>query len=71
MAANDDYDMFTLADFKVGQRIELHPATNLWMAGARYGTMVRLGRKHVHVRLDRVPGVKRVPVELLRPVPEW
>jgi hypothetical protein len=41
------------------------------MAGARYGTMVRLGRKHVHVRLDRVPGVKRVPVELLRPVPEW
>jgi hypothetical protein len=29
MAANDGYDMFTLADFKLSQRAELHPATDL------------------------------------------
>jgi hypothetical protein len=37
MAANDGCDMFMLADFKVGQRAELHPATGLWMAAPGVG----------------------------------
>lgn len=40
------------ADFHVGQRVELHPACDLWMRGARFGTVVKVGRKHVHVRMD-------------------
>lgn len=39
-------------DLTVGDRIELHPATDLWMRGARYGTVVKVGRKWVHVKLD-------------------
>jgi hypothetical protein len=41
MAANDGYDMFTLADFKVDQRAELHPATDLWMAAPVWTTVDR------------------------------
>lgn len=44
--------MYTIQDFKVGQRIQLHPGTNLWMQGARYGEIVKVGRKVLHVRLD-------------------
>ena len=36
-----------------GDRIELHPATDAWMQGDRYGTVVRIGRKYLHIRLDR------------------
>lgn len=30
----------TLEEMVKGQRIQLHPATDLWMRGARYGTVV-------------------------------
>lgn len=43
----------TLQDFTVGQRVELHPATDLWMMGARFGVVTLIGRKYVHVKLDR------------------
>lgn len=38
--------------WRVGQRVKLHPATDWWMRGARYGTIERVGRKLVHVRLE-------------------
>lgn len=44
--------MYTIQDFKAGQRIQLHPGTDLWMQGARYGEIVKVGRKALHVRLD-------------------
>jgi hypothetical protein len=43
---------YTLADFKVGDRVELHPATDMWMRGARFGTVTKVGRRWLHVRLD-------------------
>ena len=27
-------------DYAVGDRVEIHPGTDLWMRGARYGTVV-------------------------------
>jgi hypothetical protein len=43
---------------RVGDRIELHPATDLWMRGARFGTIVGLSctpDDRVRVKLDRLP----------------
>ena len=45
-------------EYQVGDRVELHPATDLWMMGARYGEVVgsSLTRNdRVKVRLDRRP----------------
>jgi hypothetical protein len=36
----------TLADFTIGQRVELHPATDRWMMGDRYGTIVKLDERY-------------------------
>ena len=43
---------FEITDFKKGDRIEMHPATDLWMRGARYGEIVQVGRKNLKVKLD-------------------
>ena len=55
---NDGYDSYTIEHFREGMRIELHPVTDFWLAGARYGTVVRVGReKALHARPDaRRPG---------------
>jgi hypothetical protein len=45
-------DGFEITDFKKGDRIEMHPATDLWMRGARYGEIVQVGRKNLKVKLD-------------------
>lgn len=42
-----------LSSFKVGERVELHPATDAWMAGDRYGEIEEIGRFYLHVRMDR------------------
>lgn len=44
------------APFAVGQRVQLHPATDWFMRGCRYATVVRLTRKPyiVVVRFDRL-----------------
>ena len=39
--------------FQVGQRVELHPALDRWMRGDRFGTVEKVGRKNVQVRMDR------------------
>lgn len=40
--------------FKTGDRIQLHPATDLWMMGARYGVITRIYKTvdHVQIQLD-------------------
>jgi hypothetical protein len=40
-------------------RVELHPATDLWMRGARFGTVDRIESGKVWVQLDKVSG-KRI-----------
>jgi hypothetical protein len=42
----------TRDDFKEGDRVEAHPATDSWMMGDRYGTVIIVGRKQIHVRMD-------------------
>jgi hypothetical protein len=48
------------SDFRVGQRVQLHPGTDRWMRGDRYGDVARVGRKHVHVKMDRSGQTVRV-----------
>jgi hypothetical protein len=42
----------SLSEFRVDDRVALHPATDLWMRGVRYGTVVKVGKKFVQVRFD-------------------
>ena len=44
--------------YQVGDRVELHPGTDLWMRGARYGLVVGTSltpNDRVKVRLDKLP----------------
>lgn len=52
----------TMTDYQgktvtVGNRIELHPACDLWMRGAKYGTVIALDGKCATVKMDH-PSVK-------------
>lgn len=58
---------FALQDFWPGMRVELHPATDYWMRGAKFGTVVSTGTKYVHVKLDNVSGIRNfVPRNISR-----
>lgn len=46
-------------DYRVGQRVQAHPATDTWMRGDRYGTVERVGRLYIRVRMDRSGHLKR------------
>lgn len=42
--------------YNVGDRVEIHPGSDLWMRGARYGTVVRTSttpKDRVHVKMDK------------------
>lgn len=43
----------TVKDFAVGDRVKSHPGTDRFMMGDVYGTVKRIGRKIVHVHMDR------------------
>jgi len=45
--------------YGIGDRVELHPGTDLWMRGARYGKVIGLSLTpldRVRVELDAIPG---------------
>jgi hypothetical protein len=46
--------------FRAGDRVQLHPATDAWMMGDRYGTVIKIGRQLLHVRMDRSGKVRKV-----------
>jgi hypothetical protein len=46
------------SSFTLGDRVELHPGMDLWMRGARYGTVTKVTSRSVHVNLDRAGTVK-------------
>lgn len=54
---NDD---FTVDDFHLGDNVELHPATDTWMQGDRFGIVSKLGRKYVYVLMDRSDTTKQM-----------
>lgn len=41
-----------LEQFAVGDRIELAPHLDRWMMGDRFGEIIKIGRRYLHVRMD-------------------
>lgn len=37
---------------EVGVRVNTMPHTNVWLSGQRYGTITKVGRKWLHVKMD-------------------
>lgn len=60
----------TIDDFETGQRVQLHPATDAWMSGDRYGTVEGAGRggKTLKIRMDRSGKVRQMRPDNLMPV---
>ena len=55
-----------LTQYKVHDRVELHPATDWWMQGDRYGEVIAIGSVYYHVKMDRSGKVRRmVPENIL------
>jgi hypothetical protein len=57
--------------FTIGDRVEICPGTDLWMQGARYGTVVGLvptSEDRVRVEMDKVRGVRSGPADRFRAV---
>jgi len=47
------------SDLRVGDRVALHPSTDLWMQGDRFGEVVKVVQKKVYVLMEK--SGKRVP----------
>ncbi len=43
----------TINDFAVGERVKAHPATDTFMRGDVYGVIRKIGRRLIHVEMDR------------------
>ena len=52
-----------LTRFASGQRVALHPSTDAWMRGDRFGTVESVGRFYVSVRCDASGKLRRVSPE--------
>ena len=44
----------------VGQRVSMHPATDAFMMGDRYGDVVKVGKTKIHVKMDRSGKTRQV-----------
>jgi len=56
--------MFILS---IGSRVQAHPACDCWMRGDRYGTVVRITSKSIHVKMDRSGRTRKFTSGLLHP----
>ena len=57
--------------YTVGDRVEVHPGTDLWMMGARYGTVqsiVPTEGDRVRVEMDKVRGLRSGPGDRFRAI---
>ncbi|AKU45338.1 hypothetical protein MADRUGA_48 [Mycobacterium phage Madruga] len=54
-----------MALFEKDDRVKAHPATDVFMAGDVYGTVVNIGHKYIHVLMDRSGKVRRFAPENL------
>lgn len=58
-----------MAHLKLGDRVQLHPATDQWMQGDRYGEVVGFSRLHnVRVRLERSGRIAHMHPDNVTPV---
>ncbi len=46
--------------FQPGQRVALHPATDAWMSGDRFGTVSSVRGRWLYVRMDKTDRVLRL-----------
>ena len=54
-----------------GDRVEIHPGTDLWMQGARYGEIVGMRetpKDKVRVKLDKLPHTFAGSADLFRKI---
>jgi len=54
--------------FLKGQRVQMGAHTDAFMMGDRYGDVVKIGQKLVHVKMDRSGKVRKVSPRNLEPV---
>ena len=57
--------------YGIGDRVEIHPGTDLWMMGARYGEVVGTSitsDDRVRVVMDKVPGTRSGAADLFQKV---
>ena len=47
-------------DYMLGARIEIHPRLDAWMAGDRFGVVVKVTRTRLHVLMDRSGRTRRI-----------
>ena len=45
--------------YSVGERVQLHPATDDWMRGDKFGEITKMGTHFVLVKLDKSGRIKR------------
>jgi hypothetical protein len=43
-----------------GKRVEIHPRYDAWIFGDRFGEVVKIGRKYLHVKMDRSGKTRKV-----------
>ena len=60
-----EHDYTADQTFKPGDRVELHPGCDLWMRGAKFGTVVEIQTtghlsRYVWVAVDRAPRGKQI-----------
>ena len=53
--------MTTPPDFTVGDTIAIHPCTDAFMRGHRFGTVTKIGRRWIHVRTTTCDIIKISP----------
>jgi len=53
------------AAIQPGTRVQLHPATDAWMRGDRYGEIAKLGSKYATVKMDTSGRNRRVAYDNL------
>ena len=53
----------TTHGYAIGQRVEISPAYDAWMQGARCGEIVKITRKAITVKLD----ARNKPLRIRRP----
>lgn len=63
---------FYIADhgIRMRTRVELHPATDAWMQGDRFGVVERIGKRWIYVRLDRSQRILPFSLRNLSPIKE-
>jgi hypothetical protein len=60
----------TTTHLRPGDRVQIHPANDWWMKGARYGKVIRLSRSGLvaTVALDKCNATTLIPTKDLEPI---